>query len=114
MDNGTCPGYESNFTLGFSSSNATVTSSCNDQWKGDVCIDFVNLSFPPGNCSLSVTMEIAQDNDYEGPEDLLLYVANCSNCVTNITSDHPLIITINDDKDCKSISSPCLVFPSAC
>lgn len=102
VDNGTCPNYESTFSLGFSSStNATINMSCSNQWTGDACIDALDLYFPPGHCSLTVRMELAQDQTFETREQLLMYITNCSNCISNVTSTQPVEIIIDDTDDCK-------------
>ena len=105
MDNGTCPGYESSFFLGFSPSmNATLSTNCSSQWTGDACIDSLDLSFPPGSCSLTVEIEVAQDSVLETREQILMYIANCTNCASNVTSSEPIQIVIDDTDDCKSFS----------
>lgn len=106
VDNGTCPNYESSFSLGFSPlSNATFSTSCSSQWIGDACINTTDLSFPPGSCSLTVVMEVAQDRVFETWEQLLLYITNCTNCASNVTSLQPIQIIIDDADDCKYICS---------
>lgn len=103
MDSGSCPDYESNFTLGFLPTNATLNTDCSSQWTGDACINSLDLSFSPGNCSLTVTMELAQDQIFEAREQLLMFIANCSNCVSNVTSVQPVEIIIDDSSDCKHV-----------
>lgn len=75
--------------------------SCSDQWTGDACIDTLSVSFPPDNCSVTVEMELAQDQIFEAREQLLMYITNCSNCVSNITSKQPVEIIIDDTDDCE-------------
>ena len=109
MDNGTCPSYESNFTLAFSpSSTATVrTSDCDSgTWTEDICIDSPNLSFSPGQCEISATVHTRQDFVLEGPEKILLYVINCSNCVSNLSHTQPMEIIIDDTLDCELHTCP--------
>ena len=114
MDNGTCPGYESNFTLAVSpASNATLsTSNCGSGingenegalWTEDACIDSLDLSFLPGQCETSVMVRTRQDFVLEGPEQLLLHVTNCSNCVSNVSLAQPMEIIVDDTLDCEFV-----------
>ena len=109
MDNGTCPEYESSLSLSLSpSSNATLaTSNCTDsdsgyQWTEDACIDSLHLLFAPGQCEVSVSVRLRQDFVLEGPESLLLYATNCTNCVSNVSLNQPMEIFIDDTQDCES------------
>ena len=108
LDNGSCPDYESRFSLSFSSSSTatiTTTTNCSSSsgWTEDVCVDSLDLSFPPGVCSVATTVELGQDEVFEGRESLLVYVANCSNCVSNVTSAQPVLVTIDDTLDCECV-----------
>ena len=104
MDNGSCPNYGSIVTLGVSThSNATLSTNCSAQGMGDVCIDSFDFSFPPGECSQTVTVEPVQDQEFEGREQLLLYIVNCSNCTSNVSLTHPMEIIIDDTDDCKRV-----------
>ena len=40
----------------------------------------------------------------EGPEQLLLHVVNCSNCVSNVSLAQPMEIIIDDTLDCEFTS----------
>lgn len=104
MDNGSCPTYGSTVTLGLSPhSNATLSTNCSIQWTADVCIESLEFSFQPGECSQRVTLELGQDEEFEGPEQLLLFITNCSNCTSNVSLAHPLEIIIDDTDDCKCV-----------
>lgn len=110
-DNGSCPDYESMVTLGVSSlSNATLSTDCGTKWIGDACIDSLEFSFPPGQCSQTVTVELAQDQEFEGREQLLLYIMNCSSCTSNVSLVQPMEITIDDTDDCKCVYMCVCVF----
>ena len=111
VDNGTCPGYESSFSLTLSpTSTATLTTSnCSEidgseVWTEDACIDSLQLSFSPGECETSVSVWLRQDLVLEGPETLLLYITDCSNCVSNISQSQPMGIVIDDTHDCEFLS----------
>lgn len=115
VDNGTCPDYNSSFYLALSpSSSATLTSyNCTDssesdddnaddyQWVEDACLDNHLLFFSAGECETNVTLWLRQDHVFEGSERLLFHVTNCSNCVSNVTGDAPVVINIDDRLDCK-------------
>ena len=67
----------------------------------DACIDSLHLSFPPGQCETSVSVWLRQDLVLEGSERLLLYLTNCSNCVSNVSLAQPMEIVIDDTRDCE-------------
>lgn len=114
MDNGSCPNYESSFSLSFSpTSSATITTTncssssnnSNDDGGrkiGDACIESPHITFPPNVCSVTVAIELEQDKVFESREQLFMYITDCSNCVSNITNTRPITIIIDDTQDCES------------
>ena len=65
---------------------------------GDACTYALQLAFPPGVCSQNLTLGVTQDTVREREEYFLVYIGNCSNCVT---SRDPINITISDVEDCE-------------
>ena len=96
--NNICPDYSSNFTLRVVSGSATVNDSCMGDWMGDACTYALQLAFPPGVCSQNLMLGVRQDALQEREEYFLVYIGNCSNCVT--TRDL-INITISDVEDCE-------------